>query len=55
MREADVKDISGELGSEFPGILVEESVFRTVMLEMLIVSASWFPLISVVQECQSEW
>ena len=29
MREADANDTSGELGSEFPGSLVGESVFRT--------------------------
>ena len=40
MREADANDTSGELGSELPGSLVGESVFRTVMLEMLIESAS---------------
>ena len=31
---------SGELGSEFPGSLVDESVFKTAKLEMLIESAS---------------
>ena len=40
MREADVNDTSGELGSAFPGSLVGESVFRTAKLEMLIESAS---------------
>ena len=34
--------------------LVVESVFRTAKLEMLIESASWLPLVSVVHECQSE-
>ena len=36
MREADVNDTSGELGSAFPGCLVGESAFRTEKLEMLI-------------------
>ena len=40
MREADANDTFGELGSEFPGSLVGESVFRTAKLEMLIESAS---------------
>ena len=48
MRETDANDTSGELGSEFPGSLVGESVFRTAKLEMLIESASWLPLVSVV-------
>ena len=48
-------DANGELGSAFPGSLVGESVFRTAKLEMLIKSASWLPLVSVVPECQSEW
>ena len=55
MREADAKDTSGELGSEFPGSFVGESVFRTAKLEILIEPASWLPLVSVVPECQSEW
>ena len=55
MREADANDTSGELGLAFPGSLVGESVFRTAKLEMLIESASWLPLVSVVLECQSEW
>ena len=55
MKEADANDNSGELGSAFPGSLVGESVFRTTKLEMLIESASWLPLVSVVPECQSEW
>ena len=50
MREADVNDTSGELGSEFPGSLVGESAFRTAKLEMLIKTASWLPLVSVVPE-----
>ena len=48
MREADANDTSEELGSEFPVCLVGTSAFR-------IESASWFPLLSVVLECQSEW
>ena len=40
MREADANDISGELGSAFPGSLVGEYVFRTAKLEMLIESTS---------------
>ena len=55
MREADANDTSGELGSAFPRSLVRESVFRTANLEMLTESVSWFPLVSVVPECQSEW
>ena len=55
MREDDAKGTSGEFGSEFPGSLVGESVFRTAKLEMLIESASWLSLLSVVLECQSEW
>ena len=55
MREADANDTSGELGSAFPVSLVSKSVFRTAKLEMLIESASWLPLVSVVPECQSEW
>ena len=55
MREADANAISGVLGSEFPGSLVGESVFRTAKLEMLDESVSWLPLVSVVPECQSEW
>ena len=55
MREADANGTSGELGSAFPGSLVDESVFRTAKLEMLTKSASWLPLVSVVPECQSEW
>ena len=42
MREADANDTSGELGSAFPGSPVGESV-------------SWFPLVSVVPQCQCEW
>ena len=55
MIETGANDTSGELGSAFPGSLVAESVFRTAKLEMLIESAIWLPLVSVVQECQSEW
>ena len=55
MRETDANDTSGELGSEFPGSFVGESVFRTAKVEMLTESASWLTLVSVVQECQSEW
>ena len=44
MGEADAKDTSGKFGSEFPGSLVRESVFRTAKLEMLIESASWYRL-----------
>ena len=40
MREADANDTSGELGSEFPGSLVGESVCRTAKLEILTESAS---------------
>ena len=54
MRESDVNDTSGELGSAFPGSLIGESVFMTAELEMLIESASWLPLVSVIPECQSE-
>ena len=36
IREADVNDTSGELGSEFPRSLVGESLFRTAKLEILI-------------------
>ena len=36
MREGDANDTSGELGSEFLGTLVGESVFRTAKLEILI-------------------
>ena len=50
MREADANDTSGELESEFPGSLVDESVFRTAKLEMLTESASWLPLVSAVPE-----
>ena len=53
MREADANDTSGELGSAFPDSLVGKSVFRIAKLEMLIESASWLPLVSVVPECQS--
>ena len=55
MREADAYDTSGELGSAFTGSIVGEYAFRTAKLEMLIESASWFPLVSVIPECQSEW
>ena len=55
MREADANDTSGELGSAFSGSLVGESVFRTAKLEMLTESTSWFPLVSDLPECQSEW
>ena len=55
MRAADANDRSGELGSEFPGSLVGKSAFRTSKLEMLIESANWVALISVVPECQIEW
>ena len=51
-READTNDTFGELGSAFPGSLLGEYVFRTAKLEMLIESASWLPLVSVVPECQ---
>ena len=44
MRETDANDTSGELESAFPGNLVDESVIRTVKLEMLPESASWLPL-----------
>ena len=53
MREADANDTSEELGSAFGRSLVGESVFRTAKKEMLIESASWLPLVSVVPECQS--
>ena len=33
MRDADANDTSGELGSAFPGILVDESVFSTAKME----------------------
>ena len=55
MREADDNDTSGELGQAFPGSLVDDSIFRTAELEMLIECASWLPLVSVVPECQSKW
>ena len=55
MREPDANETSGELGSEFPWSLIGGYVFRTAKLEMLIESASWLPLVSVVLECQSEW
>ena len=55
MRVADANDTSGELGSAFPGSLVDKTVFRTAKVEMLTASASWFPLVSVVPECLSEW
>ena len=55
MREADANETSGELGSEFPGSLVGDSVFRTAKLEMLTESASWFSFVSVIPECQSGW
>ena len=51
MRETDANITSGELGSAFPGSLVGESVFITAKLEMLIESASWLPLVSVIPEC----
>ena len=51
MIEADANDTSVERGSAFPGSFVGLSVFRTAKLEMLIESASWLPLISVVPEC----
>ena len=35
MREADANDTSGELGSELPGSLAGESVFRTAKREIL--------------------
>ena len=54
MREADANNTPGELGSVFPGRLVGESVCRTAKLEILIESASWLPLGSLVPECQSE-
>ena len=41
MREADAYDISGELGSAFPGSLVGESVFRTATLEMPVDGLSY--------------
>ena len=50
MREADANYTSGELWSEFPGSLVGESVFRTAKLEILIDSASWLSLVSVVPD-----
>ena len=40
MSESDANDTSGELGSELPGSLVGESVFRTAKLEILTESAS---------------
>ena len=40
MREADANDTSGELGSELPGSLVGEPIFRTAKLEILNESAS---------------
>ena len=52
MRETDANDTSGELGSEFPGSLVGESVFWTAKLEMLIESASWLPLVLVVRSAR---
>ena len=41
MREVDANDTSGEMGSAFPWRLVDESVFMTAKLKMLIDSASW--------------
>ena len=55
MREVVANDASGELGSAFPVSLVVDSVFRPAKLKMLMESASWLPLVSVVPECQSEW
>ena len=49
MREADANDTSVEQGSEFSGSPVGESVFRTAKLEILMESASWLSLISVVR------
>ena len=40
MREADANDTSRELGSELPGSLLGESVFRTAKLAILTESAS---------------
>ena len=54
VRGADANDTSGELWSEFPESLVGQSIFRTAKLEMLIESATWLPLVSVVPECQRE-
>ena len=54
MRESDANNTSGELGSAFPWSLVGASAFWTATLEVLIESASWLPLVSVVPECQSE-
>ena len=55
MREADANDTSREMGSAFPGSLVGASALRTAKVEMLIESASWLPLVSLVPECYSEW
>ena len=54
MRGVDANDTSGELGSAFPGSRVGKSLLRTAVLEILTESASCFPLVSVVPECQSE-
>ena len=40
MREDAANDTSGEMGSELPGSIVCESVFRTSKLEILTESAS---------------
>ena len=53
--EADANDTSGELGSAIPGSLLEKSVFMTAKLEMLIESASWLALVSVLLEFQGDW
>ena len=54
MKEDDANDVSGELGSAFPGSFVGESVFRTATLEMLIEPVSCLPFVSVVPEFQSQ-
>ena len=41
--------------SAFPLSVVGTSVFRTAKQEMLIESASWLFIVSVVPECQREW
>ena len=52
--EAGANETSVELESTFPGSFVGGSAFKTSNLEKPIETTSWFALVLVVLECQSE-
>ena len=55
MRDADVNETSGELGSALDGTLVGVSQLRIPWSDPLIESAIFLPLVSVDPEYQDGW